>query len=161
MDEYVCNRLGLKCGNPDMSKWKEMVERFKNPKGTVKIAVVGKYVGLQDAYKSIYESLRHGGVDKHYKVEIKRIDSELIEKEGPDRLLSDVHGILIPGGFGTRGIEGKINAIKYARGKQNPVFGICLGCRRWPSSSPATFADLRMRTQPSLTLRRRTRLSVY
>jgi CTP synthase len=127
LDEYVCKILKLECGNRNMDSWTKMVHKFKNPKGEVKIAVVGKYVGLQDAYKSVYEALRHGGVAHEYKVNIKRVDSEDIEKQGAEALLGDVHGVLIPGGFGSRGIEGKIAAIRYARENGIPFFGICLG----------------------------------
>jgi len=127
MDEYVCDLLKLDCRECDLTSWAEMVDSIKNPKGEVRIAVVGKYVGLQDAYKSVYESLRHGGMHKQFRVDIKRIDSEQIEKDGAEAHLNDVHGVLIPGGFGNRGIEGKISAIRYARENKIPFFGICLG----------------------------------
>lgn len=105
----------------------KVVKRIKNPKYKTKIAVVGKYITLQDAYKSIYEALIHGGIENNAKVEIKKIDSEDVLKQGADSCLSDVAGILVPGGFGQRGIEGKIEAIKYTREKSIPFFGICLG----------------------------------
>ncbi len=104
-----------------------MVDKAIKPRHRVKIAVVGKYIMLQDAYKSIYEALNHGGIANDAKVEIKKIDSEEIEKYGPEKFLNNVSGILVPGGFGTRGIEGKIKAINFARTRQLPFFGICLG----------------------------------
>ncbi|MFI3290878.1 MAG: CTP synthase [Opitutales bacterium] len=128
MDELVVQKLRLE-GYPkaDMSKWDEIVQRLKFPERKTKIAVVGKYIELQDAYKSIYESLAHAGIGNSAKVQVVRVDSEMIEKDGVEKYLSDVDGILIPGGFGDRGIEGKIAAAKYARENKVPYFGICLG----------------------------------
>jgi CTP synthase len=105
----------------------QVVERALNPSRRVRIAVVGKYIQLQDAYKSIYEALRHGGLANHAAVEVKRVDSEQIEREGAPKILGDVQGILIPGGFGHRGIEGKLEAIRFARQRRVPFLGICLG----------------------------------
>ncbi|MCX7919814.1 MAG: CTP synthase [bacterium] len=127
LDEVILKRLGIPLDKSDMSAWEQLVYRIKNPIGVVKVAVVGKYIGLQDAYKSIYEALYHGAIANNYKLEIKKIDSEEIEEKGTDDLLGDVSGILIPGGFGPRGIEGKIAAVRYAREKKIPFFGICLG----------------------------------
>ena len=122
VDKLVVERLGIKAPESDMSAWKSIVRRLVSPSGgCVKIAVVGKYIDLQDAYKSIYESLAHAGVGNDCSVKILRIDSEDVER------LSDADGILIPGGFGDRGIEGKILAAKYARENKIPYFGICLG----------------------------------
>jgi CTP synthase len=98
-----------------------------NPKDTVKIAFVGKYISLQDAYKSIYEALIHAGIANDCKVEVKKVDSEDIEKKGAEAFLSDVSGVIVPGGFGYRGIEGKIKAIKFARENRIPYLGLCLG----------------------------------
>ncbi len=106
---------------------KNVIEKVVNPKYKVTIALVGKYITLQDAYKSIYESLIHAGIYNNAKVEIKKIDSEDIEKNGADKLLRDVCGILVPGGFGYRGIEGKIAAIRFARENKIPFLGLCLG----------------------------------
>ena len=104
-----------------------MVRKVLKPKGVVKIAFVGKYITLQDAYKSIYAALIHAGIANDCKVEVKRIDSEDIERKGAEKFLSDVAGILVPGGFGYRGIEGKIKAVKYARENKIPYLGLCLG----------------------------------
>jgi len=128
LDTSILRRLGIRPKKKDNTNWKEkVVDRLKYPRHEVKIAVVGKYIALQDAYKSIYESLIHGGIANNAKVEIKKIDSETISAGGAARYLSDVDGILVPGGFGYRGIEGKIKAIEYARIHKVPYFGICLG----------------------------------
>ena len=128
VDKLVVERLGIKAPESDMSAWKSIVRRIVSPSGgCVKIAVVGKYIDLQDAYKSIYESLAHAGVGNDCSVKILRIDSEDVERDGAEKYLSDADGILIPGGFGDRGIEGKILAAKYARENKIPYFGICLG----------------------------------
>ena len=128
LDKLIIKKLRLRSRKGDLKKWKEkVVDRIKEPRRKVRIAVVGKYITLQDAYKSIYEALIHGGIANNAEVEIKRVDSEKITSEGAKKHLSDVDGILVPGGFGYRGIEGKIKAIKYAREKGVPFFGICLG----------------------------------
>ncbi len=128
LDDIIADKLHLKCKNGDLSIWrKKVVDPALHPQREVVIAVVGKYVSLQDAYKSIYEALRHGGFANNARVIIKRIDSEDIENKGTDELLSDAGGILVPGGFGTRGIEGKISAIRFAREHKIPFLGICLG----------------------------------
>ncbi len=128
LDRLILNHFNLKHGTTDLKDWrKKVIERTINPRHKVTIAVVGKYIGLQDAYKSIYESLIHAGIQNDTKVIVKKIDSEEIEKSGARQLLSDVSGILVPGGFGYRGIEGKIEAIKYARENNIPFLGICLG----------------------------------
>ncbi|MBI3318951.1 MAG: CTP synthase, partial [Candidatus Omnitrophica bacterium] len=113
----------------DLKSWEEGVVRpaLAPAHGPVKIAVVGKYIELQDAYKSIYEAIRHGGIANDCAVEIKRIESERIEKRGAENVLKEAGGILVPGGFGTRGIEGKIRAAQYARERGIPYLGICLG----------------------------------
>lgn len=128
MDELVVKKLGIKCNSSDMTEWNDIVRRLVSPQGgEVKIAVVGKYIDLQDAYKSIYESLAHAGGGNDCSVKVVRVDSEMIEREGAAKYLEGVDGILIPGGFGDRGIEGKILAAKYARENSIPYFGICLG----------------------------------
>ena len=128
LDSLIFKRLKIKSKKHDLTQWKKIVlERIKNPKHEIKIAVVGKYIALQDAYKSIYESLIHGGIANNSKVIIKKVDSEDIESSNAQEFLNDVEGILIPGGFGTRGIEGKIQAIQFARENNIPFFGICLG----------------------------------
>ena len=125
--DLIVERLNLQSQKPDLVEWKRFVEKVKNPKETVKIAVCGKYVGLKDSYKSIIESFVHAGVTNNARVEVEWIDSEEIESKGIDERFKEVSGILIPGGFGNRGIEGKIATAKYAREKQVPYFGICLG----------------------------------
>lgn len=128
LDKFILNHFELKSKTTDLKNWyKRVVERILKPKHTVTIAVVGKYIGLQDAYKSIYESLVHAGIFNDTKVVLKKVDSEDIEKAGGERLLKGVSGILVPGGFGYRGIEGKVKAIRYARERKVPFFGLCLG----------------------------------
>jgi CTP synthase len=127
IDIVALKKLALEPRESDLSVWEEIVHRIKQPEGSVDIAVVGKYISLKDAYISICESLLHGGLSNKLKVNIKWIDAEDLENDHADKYLDDVDGILIPGGFGDRGIEGKINAINFARVKDIPLFGICLG----------------------------------
>lgn len=127
MDKLLERKLSLNRPEPELSIWAEVAHRIKQPKFDTTIAIVGKYVGLKDAYKSLSEALLHGGVANNARVHLQWVDSEEIEKKGAEKFLSEVDGILVPGGFGTRGIEGKIDAIRYAREKKIPYFGICLG----------------------------------
>ncbi len=128
MDKQVCRHFGIPCDKePDLSKWENIVETLRHPEGEVRIAVVGKYTQLLEAYKSLNEALTHGGIANKYKVKVKWIDSELLEKENPADHLNDVSAILVPGGFGQRGTEGKINAVRYAREHKIPFLGICFG----------------------------------
>lgn len=128
MDKQVCKYFGIPCPQePDLSKWENIVNIVRNPEGVVNIAVVGKYVQLLEAYKSLNEALAHGGIANKHKVKIKWIDSEILEKEDVSLHLSDVSGILVPGGFGQRGTLGKMEAIKYAREHNVPFLGICFG----------------------------------
>ncbi|NWK54036.1 CTP synthase [Verrucomicrobiaceae bacterium N1E253] len=127
LDRMVCDKIGIESPTPDMSDWQSFVDHIINPTHEVRIAVVGKYIELQDAYKSIYESLTHAGAAHDTRVTITRVDAEAIEKEGAAAHLSGVNGILIPGGFGDRGTEGKILTCQYARENHIPYFGICLG----------------------------------
>lgn len=127
LDEIVVNHLKLNCGKPDMTEWEQMVEKVKGLKHQTEIAIVGKYVALHDAYLSIVEALSHAGFDSETEVKIRWVDAEEVLESNVDEVLRGVHGILVPGGFGDRGIEGKVAAIKYAREKQIPFFGICLG----------------------------------
>lgn len=127
LDRLVVEKLSIDTKDPDLGKWANVVKKIKEPSDKVIIAMVGKYVGLKDSYKSLNESLMHGGIANDVKVEIQWVDSGDIEKSGADRYLADVDGILIPGGFGERGIEGKIEAVSYARKKKIPFLGICLG----------------------------------
>jgi len=119
--------LGLNCGEPDLSEWRSLVEKLRHPSRRVTVALVGKYVALHDAYLSVVEALCHAGIAHDASVEIKWVDSERLERESPAAVLGDVHGILVPGGFGSRGIEGKIAAARYARETRIPYFGLCLG----------------------------------
>jgi len=127
LDQIVCNHLQLQCTDADMEEWKQLVEKVTNLKHTTKIALVGKYVELQDAYISVVESLRHAGYSFDSDIDIKWINSEDVTTENVNDVLKDVDGILVPGGFGDRGIDGKILAIQYAREQKVPFFGICLG----------------------------------
>lgn len=127
LDDIVIERLGLNCNGTKLEDWSKMVDTIKNPKDHVNIALVGKYVELKDAYMSVAESLFHAGIPHELKVNISWIPSEQVTDDNVDELLKDIHGVLVPGGFGDRGIEGKIAAIKYAREKQIPFLGICLG----------------------------------
>ena len=126
VDELIRRRLNLKGVPANISEWKSMLERAIHPKRDVEIAVVGKYLEVQDAYKSIWESLSHAGIANDARVKIRRVNAEDVEKRRPG-LLDDVHGILVPGGFGHRGIEGKIQAVEYARVNRIPYYGLCLG----------------------------------
>ena len=125
--DAVCDLLKLERRTPDLKEWEEMINREKNPKNHVEVAIVGKYVALHDAYLSVVESLKHAGMATETKVKIRWIDSEDVEKEGADALLKGVNGIIVPGGFGVRGTEGKIEAIRYARENKIPFLGLCLG----------------------------------
>ncbi|MBI1921689.1 MAG: CTP synthase [Geobacter sp.] len=128
LDDQVVEKLNIWTKAPDLTPWQHVVDKLVNPPlGEVRIAVVGKYVNLTESYKSLSEALTHGGIGNDCRVVLKYLDSEKIENEGLDGLLDDVHGILVPGGFGERGTEGKIRAIEYARTRKIPFFGICLG----------------------------------
>jgi CTP synthase len=128
LDELIVKKLSLNANHfSNMSKWQYVVNRIKKPIDTVTIGICGKYIGLQDSYKSLREALTHGGLVHEVGVALQWIDTEEIERHGAERFLSDVDGILVPGGFGNRGIEGKIMAIHYARVKKIPFLGICLG----------------------------------
>jgi CTP synthase len=127
LDSLIAKKLLLTTDEPDLKKWIDVVDKLKNPENEVTIALIGKYVGLKDSYKSLNEALIHGGIANNVRVNILWVESEEIEKAGAERFLSDVDGILVPGGFGERGIEGKIEAIRFAREKKIPFFGICLG----------------------------------
>ena len=128
LDELITERLNIWSRAPDLTPWQRIVNRFKNPsRGTVKIGIVGKYVHLKDSYKSLHEALVHGGLSSDCRVELEYIDSEQVEQQGPEALLANLDAVLVPGGFGDRGTEGKIAAIGYARLNKIPFFGICLG----------------------------------
>ncbi|WP_028640299.1 CTP synthase [Novosphingobium acidiphilum] len=129
LDNEVLRHFGLTAPEPELSRWIDVVERFHNPEGEVTIGVVGKYVGLPDAYKSLNEALVHGGLSNKVKVNIRWIDAELFEQADSEIAahLEPLHGILVPGGFGERGTEGKIASVRFARERRVPFFGICLG----------------------------------
>jgi len=125
--QVACKCLNLECPSPDLDEWRAMCTAWKNPKHSISIALVGKYIQLHDAYLSVVESLKHGGVANSCDVNIKWVDSELVTADNAAELLGDVDGILVPGGFGDRGVEGKIQAIRYAREQKVPFLGLCLG----------------------------------
>jgi len=127
LDQIIVEKLALETKPLDMSEWQGMLNRVLNPRQEVSIGVVGKYISLSDAYKSIYESLDHAGIALETRVVVRRIDSEEVERDGAERTLGGLDGILVPGGFGYRGIPGKLAAVRYAREKKIPFFGICLG----------------------------------
>ncbi|QDU94972.1 CTP synthase [Lignipirellula cremea] len=127
LDDLILQKLHLAGGELDLRDWRELLRRLRNPQHEISIAVVGKYAQHKDAYKSIYEALDHAGIRHQAQVRIGRIQSEDIESEGPERLLAGYDGILVPGGFGERGVEGKVQAVRYARERKLPYFGICLG----------------------------------
>lgn len=125
--QVACECLHLNCPEPDLDDWHKMVDDLRHPTSKVTIALVGKYVQLHDAYISVVEALKHGGITNHATIDIKWVDSETVTEDNVDGLLGDVDGILVPGGFGTRGIEGMITAIRYARENKIPFLGLCLG----------------------------------
>ncbi|WP_432627978.1 CTP synthase [Brotaphodocola sp.] len=125
--EVACQCLQLDCPEPDLTEWRAMIDAWKHPEHDVTVALVGKYTQLHDAYISVVEALKHGGVANHAAVHIKWVDSETVTKDNVGEILGDVSGILVPGGFGSRGIDGKIYAIQYARENNIPFLGLCLG----------------------------------
>jgi CTP synthase len=127
LDDLLCRELGLPDRVPDLAAWTAMVDAVRNPRDQVEVAVVGKYTDLHDAYKSIYEALAHGGAAHRMKVVVRKVRAEDVERQGCEALLQGVHGVLVPGGFGERGIEGKVRAIRFAGENRLPFLGICLG----------------------------------
>jgi CTP synthase len=127
LDRLVTRFLGLDAPAPKLDEWEEVVHRLLNPKHKVRIGMVGKYMDLQDSYLSVNESLVHGGIRNDCEVEVVHIDAEDIERDGPESHLKNLNGILVPGGFGDRGTEGKVLASKYSRENNLPYFGLCLG----------------------------------
>ena len=127
LDAQIVEKLHMWTGAPNLQKWQKVVQTLHHPKSSIKIAVVGKYMSLKESYKSLFESLTHGGIVNEINVEIDCIEAEKIEELDAEKLLSQADGILVPGGFGDRGSEGKIEAIRYAREHRVPYFGICLG----------------------------------
>jgi CTP synthase len=127
LDDKIMELLNIWASEPRLDDWIRVVERWKNPVGEVTIAIVGKYVNLRESYKSLNEALTHGGIAHQVRVHHRYVDSEEVERQGADALLKGVDGILVPGGFGSRGVEGKIAAVRFARESRIPYFGICLG----------------------------------
>jgi CTP synthase len=127
LDDRLVELLNIWTGRPNLSPWERLVKKVKNPKRSTSIAVVGKYVHLKDSYKSLHEALTHGGIANDCQVDLNYVDSERLQKERVEELVREANGILVPGGFGQRGIEGKIKAVQYARENRIPYFGICLG----------------------------------
>ena len=127
LDKVVLKKLNLKSDIPNLDIWNSFLKRYRNPKNKIKIGLIGKYVELQDSYKSILESFIHAGSENEVEVEIISIHSEFIDKENINSKLSQLNGVLVAPGFGERGIEGKILAIEYVRKNNIPFFGICLG----------------------------------
>lgn len=128
LDDLILKKLNIKSDDKDLKEWEDIVvNRLKNPQKEVNVAVIGKYISLPDAYKSIYEALVHGGIANNARVNIVKIDSEDITRENIKKNLNQIHGILIPGGFGVRGVAGKIEAVRFARENKLPFLGICLG----------------------------------
>ncbi|MFQ5912385.1 MAG: CTP synthase [Nitrospinota bacterium] len=127
LDEIMGRKLGFKTPPPDLEEWRRILKILRSPETQATIAIVGKYVNLKESYKSLSEALTHGGIGNLARVDLEWVDAEEIETAGPEELLRHVHGILVPGGFGSRGVEGKVRAIRYARERKVPFFGICLG----------------------------------
>ncbi len=127
LDERLIEVLNIWTGAPRLEPWERLVASLKSPRDRVEVGIIGKYVNLQESYKSLHEALVHGGMANQVRVALNYIDAETVEREGPARLLAHLHGIIVPGGFGVRGAEGKIRAIQYARENQVPYFGLCFG----------------------------------
>ncbi|WP_299617092.1 CTP synthase [Pelagibius sp.] len=142
LDDEVCRHFGLSISPPRLDEWDRVMQRVDEPDGEVTIGVVGKYVSLLDAYKSLAESLTHGGIANNVKVKVSWLDSEIFEKDGTIQQLEGVHGILVPGGFGERGSEGKVAAVRFAREHQVPYFGICFGMQMAVIEAARNLADL-------------------
>ena len=143
LDAQVLKHFRIDDGKPpDLARWREIADRILAPEGAVKVAVVGKYTNLLDAYKSLGEALTHGGIANNVAVDLAWIDAEIFEREDAVHQLEDVHGILVPGGFGERGAEGKIAAATFARERQVPYFGICFGMQMAVIEAARNLADL-------------------
>ncbi len=154
LDQIILEKLGVESRHADLSAWREMVRRIKEPKATVRIAIVGKYMDLHDAYKSVFDALHHGGIANEVAVELVKTDSSLFESEDADpaAVLAGIDGILIPGGFGQRGVNGMVEAVRHAREAGIPTFGICLGLQvmviewarnvlKWKDADSSEFVD--------------------
>ena len=160
LDSEVLAAFGIDpAPKPRMERWQEISSRIHNPEGEVTIAVVGKYTGLKDAYKSLIEALSHGGMANKVRVKLDWIESEIFEKEDPAPFLEKVHGILVPGGFGERGSEGKILAAKFARERKVPYFGICFGMQMACIEAARSLAGIERRLLHRIRPDRRSRSS--
>jgi CTP synthase len=142
LDEQVCKHFHIESKAPDLKRWTNIVERVRQPEGEVTIAVVGKYISLLDSYKSLAEALTHGGIANNVKVRLTWIDSQVFEREDAVQHLEPCHGILVPGGFGERGASGKIEAVRFARERLVPYFGICFGMQMAVIESARNLAGL-------------------
>ena len=142
LDDEVCRHFGLTGTAPDLARWDRITERIRKPDGEVTIGVIGKYTALLDSYKSLAEAMTHGGIANNVRVKVNWLDSEIFEGEGAIQRLEDVHGILVPGGFGERGAEGKIAAARFARERRVPYFGICFGMQMAVIETARNLADL-------------------
>jgi CTP synthase len=142
LGDYVIDRLGLH-GGRDLHEWREMVDRLKHPQGSIEVAIVGKYVELHDAYMSVKESLAHAGIANGVEVDIRWVHAETLESRPASEVLAGVHGIIVPGGFGERGWEGKIRAATYARTNKIPYFGLCLGMQVMVTEFARNVCDMR------------------
>jgi len=143
LDREVLAAFGIDdAPEPDLERWRKISGRIANPEGEVRVAVVGKYTGLMDAYKSLNEALVHGGIANKVKVKLDWIESEIFESDDPAAHLGEVHGILVPGGFGERGSEGKIRAARFARTRNVPYFGICFGMQMAVIDAARDLADI-------------------
>jgi len=142
IDELILKRFGIQARPADLEEWHDLLHRLRNPEHEISIAVVGKYAEHRDAYKSIYEALDHGGIAQRAQVRVQPIKSEDIEREGAERLLAGFDGLVVPGGFGERGIEGKVEAIRFARERRLPFLGICLGMQCAVIDVARNLADL-------------------
>ena len=142
-DREVCAHFGIDAPEPDLERWHQIVDLIHKPEGRVTIAIVGKYTHLPDSYKSLAEAMTHGGIANHVRVDLDWIDSEVFETE-PEAVhkLDGVHGILVPGGFGERGTQGKIEAARFARERRVPYFGICFGMHMAIIEAARDLADL-------------------
>ena len=142
IDELILKRFGIQARPADLEEWHDLLHRLRNPEHEISIAVVGKYAEHRDAYKSIYEALDHGGIAQRAQVRVQPIKSEDIERDGAERLLAGFDGLVVPGGFGERGIEGKVEAIRFARERRLPFLGICLGMQCAVIDVARNLADL-------------------
>jgi CTP synthase len=141
-DEQVCKYFGIEAPPPNLARWQQIVSTVRRPEGRVTVAVVGKYVNLLDSYKSLAEALTHGGIANNVSVELRWLDSEIFEREDAVQHLEDVHAILVPGGFGERGTEGKVQAVRFARERGVPFLGICFGMQMAVIESARHLANL-------------------